>query len=89
MQVLSTSQGKNQQGDRFKCRTVHIGLGELYAVGHAGGAATGKARHLYRIDVTDLRPGDTVLILGTDEGNDSLSGLGFDRGFLACWHTPA
>jgi hypothetical protein len=62
-------------------RTVHIGLGELYVIGQAGGAAVGKARRLYRISAADLQPGDTVLILGVDEGRDSLRASALIAGF--------
>jgi hypothetical protein len=63
-------------------RTVHIGLGELYAIGQPKGiAAGGKARRLYRIDAADLRPGDSVLILGVDEGRDSLRASALITGF--------
>ncbi len=53
-------------------RTVHVGLGELYAIGRAKGAAAGEVHRLYRIDAADLQPGDTVLILGINEGPDSV-----------------
>jgi hypothetical protein len=62
-------------------KTVHIGLGELYAIGQKGGAAASEARSLYRIDAADLRPGDTVLILGVDEGHDSLRACALIAGF--------
>ncbi len=62
-------------------RIVHIGLGELYAIGQPGGAAAGKARRLYRISAADLQPGDTVLILGVDEGRDSLRACTLIAGF--------
>jgi hypothetical protein len=63
-------------------RTVHIGLGELYAIGQQKGVpAGGKARRLYRIDAADLRPGDSVLILGVDEGRDSLRASALITGF--------
>ena len=63
-------------GDR---RTVHIGLGELYTIGKKGAdAATAR---LYRIDAADLQPGDTVLILGIDDGPDSLRASAVIAGF--------
>ena len=63
-------------------RTVHIGLGDFYGVGtvESGGAAS-KAHRLYRIDAADLRPGDTVLILGVDEERDSLRACALIAGF--------
>jgi hypothetical protein len=61
-------------------RTVHINLGELYAIGRAG-AAAGQARRLYRISAADLQPGDTVLILGIDERTDSLRASALIAGF--------
>jgi hypothetical protein len=60
-------------------RTVHISPGELFAVGQAG--AAGKGRHLYRIAAADLHPGDTVLILGIDQGPDLLSACALIAGF--------
>jgi hypothetical protein len=63
-------------------RTVHIGLGEFYAVGTVGSkAAPSQARRLYRMDAADVRPGDTVLLLGVDEGGDSLRALALIAGF--------
>lgn len=63
-------------------RTVHLGLGEFYAVGTVGSdAAAGKTRRLHRIDAADLQPGDTVLILGFDEGRDSLRACALIAGF--------
>jgi hypothetical protein len=62
-------------------RTVHIDPGELYAIGQQGGVAAGKARLLYRIAAADLQPGDTVLILGVDEGHDSLRACALIAGF--------
>jgi hypothetical protein len=60
-------------------RTVHISPGELFAIGQAGPA--GKDRRLYRIAAADLHPGDTVLILGINEGQDSLSACALIAGF--------
>jgi hypothetical protein len=60
-------------------RTVHISPGELFAIGQAG--AAGKVRRLYRIAAADLHPGDTVLILGMNEGPDSLSACALIAGF--------
>ena len=62
-------------------RTVHIGLGELYAIGQQRVAAIGKTRRLYRMSAADLQPGDTVLILGIDEGRGSLRGCALITGF--------
>jgi hypothetical protein len=62
-------------------RTVNISPGELYAIGQAGGAAAGQTRGLYRISAADLQPGDTVLILGIDEGKDSLRACALIAGF--------
>jgi hypothetical protein len=62
-------------------RTVNISPGELYAIGPAGGAAGGQTRQLYRISAADLQPGDTVLILGIDEGKDSLRARALIAGF--------
>ena len=62
-------------------RTVHIDLGELYAIGQAGGATAGDARRLYQISAADLQPGDTVLILGIEEGTDSLRACALIAGF--------
>jgi len=63
-------------------RTVHIAPGEFYAIGREGGAATGKARRLYRMSVADLQRGDTVLILGIDQGDGSLHACALIAGFL-------
>jgi hypothetical protein len=60
-------------------RAVHISPGELFAIGQAG--AAGKVRQLYRIAAADLHPGDTVLILGVNEGPDSLSACALIAGF--------
>ena len=62
-------------------RTVHIGLGEFYAVGTVGSGGADKAHRLYRMDAADLRPGNTVLLLGVDEGDDSLRALALIAGF--------
>jgi hypothetical protein len=63
-------------------RTVHTGLGEFYAVGNVGSdAAARQAHRLYRMDASDLRPGDTVLILGVDDGGDSLRAYALIAGF--------
>jgi hypothetical protein len=62
-------------------RTVHIAFGEFYAIGRAGGASTGKARRLYRMSVADLQRGDTVLILGIDQGDGSLHACALIAGF--------
>jgi hypothetical protein len=62
-------------------KTVHISFGELYAVGREGSTAAGKARRLYRIDAADLQPGDTVLILGINEGSDSVRAGALIAGF--------
>jgi hypothetical protein len=62
-------------------RTVHIGLGEFYAVGTVGSSGADKAHRLYRMNAADLRPGNTVLLLGVDEGNDSLRALALIAGF--------
>jgi hypothetical protein len=63
-------------------RIVHTGLGEFYAVGKVGSDAAGpKVHRLYRMDAADLRPGDTVLILGVDEGGDSLRAFALIAGF--------
>jgi len=62
-------------------RTVNISPGELYAIAQAGGAAAGQARGLYRVSAADLQPGDTVLILGVDEGKGSLSAYALIAGF--------
>jgi len=63
-------------------RTVHTGLGEFYAVGTVGsGAAAGGGHRLYRMDAADLRPGDTILILGVDDGDESLRALALIAGF--------
>ena len=67
-----------QSGNR---RTVHISPGELYAIGQAQGAAAGQARLLRRIDPSDLQPGNTVLILGIDDGQDSLRACALIAGF--------
>jgi len=56
-------------------RTVHIGLGELYAIG-----ANGDGRRLFRIDAADLQPGDTVLMLGIGDG-DSVRAWALIAGF--------
>jgi hypothetical protein len=64
-----------------KMRTVHIAFGEFYAIGRAGGASTGKARRLYRMSVADLQRGDTVLILGIDQGDGSLHACALIAGF--------
>jgi hypothetical protein len=60
---------------------VHIDLGELYAIGQAGGATAGETRRLYQISAADLQPGDTVLILGIEEGTDSLRACALIAGF--------
>jgi hypothetical protein len=60
-------------------RTAHISPGELFAIGQEG--AGGKFRRLYRIAAADLHPGDTVLILGINEGQDSLSACALIAGF--------
>ncbi len=60
-------------------RTVHISPGELFAIGQTD--AAGKARRLYRIAAADLHPRDTVLILGINEGQDSLSACALIAGF--------
>ena len=62
-------------------RTVHIAFGEFYAIGRAAGASTGKARRLYRMSVADLQRGDTVLILGIDQGDGSLHACALIAGF--------
>jgi hypothetical protein len=62
-------------------RTVHIELGNLYAVARAGGVAPGDARRLYRISAADLQPGDTVLILGINQAPDSLRASALIAGF--------
>jgi hypothetical protein len=63
-------------------RTVHTGLGEFYAVGKVErDTAASKAHRLYRMDAADLRPGDTILILGVDQGGDSLRALALIAGF--------
>jgi hypothetical protein len=64
-----------------KMRTVHIAFGEFYAIGRAGGASTGKGRRLYRMSVADLQRGDTVLILGIDQGDGSLHACALIAGF--------
>ena len=64
-----------------KMRTVHIAFGEFYAIGRAGGASTGKGRRLYRMSVADLQRGDTVLILGVDQGDGSLHACALIAGF--------
>src|SRR5712671_1996821 len=62
-------------------RTVHVGLEELYTIGRAEGATAGMARRLYRISAGDLQPGDTVLILGMNEGQDLLRACALITGF--------
>jgi hypothetical protein len=62
-------------------RTVHIAFGEFYAIGRAGGASTGKSRRLYGMSVADLQRGDTVLILGIDQGDGSLHACALIAGF--------
>jgi hypothetical protein len=69
-------------------RKAHIPLGVLYSVGQAGGAA-GKTRDLYRMSAADLQPGDTVLILGTTEGRDSLRACALVAGFSPSGVLPA
>jgi hypothetical protein len=61
-------------------RTAHIPLGMLYSVGPTG-VATGKPRGLYRISAADLQPGGAVLILGVNEGRDSLRACALVAGF--------
>jgi hypothetical protein len=61
-------------------RTAHIPLGELYSVGH-GGSTTGKITGLYRMSAADLQPGDTVLIVGTNAGRDSVRACALVAGF--------
>jgi hypothetical protein len=61
-------------------RTVHVGLGELYAIRRAGVAAAGEAHRLHRIEAADLQPGDTVLILGINEGPDSVRAIALIAG---------
>jgi hypothetical protein len=63
-------------------RTVHVAPGEFYAIGRERGAATGKARRLYQMSVADLQWGDTVLILGIDQGDGSLRACALIAGFL-------
>ena len=62
-------------------RTVNISPEEFYAIGQAGGAAADQTRKLYRISAADLRAGDTVLILGIEEGKDSLRACALIAGF--------
>jgi hypothetical protein len=62
-------------------RTVHVALGELYAVGRAKGAVAGNAPRLYPIDAADLQPGDTVLILGIGDRRDSIEASALIAGF--------
>jgi hypothetical protein len=63
-------------------RIVHTGLGEIYTVGKVtSDAASRNTQRLYRTDAADLRPGDTILILGVDEGSDSLRALALIAGF--------
>ena len=64
-------------------RTVHVLLEDLYTVGRAGGAPTSDAGRLYRIGAADLLPGDTVLILGINEGRDSIRAWALIAGFSA------
>jgi hypothetical protein len=72
-------------GDR---RTVRVGLDDLYTVGLAGGVTTGGARRLYRSGAADLLPGDTVLILGINEGRDSIRACALITGFSALGVLP-
>jgi hypothetical protein len=72
-------------GDR---RTVRVGLEDLYTVGRTGGAATGDARRLYRSGAADLLPGDTVLVLGINEGRDSIRACALITGFSALGVLP-
>jgi len=72
-------------GDR---RTVRVGLEDLYTVGLAGGATTGGARRLYRSGAADLLPGDTVLVLGINEGRDSIRACALITGFSALGVLP-
>jgi hypothetical protein len=62
-------------------RTVHIAFGEFYAIGRVAGASPGKSRRLYRMSVADLQRGDTVLILGSDQGDGSLHACALIAGF--------
>ena len=64
-----------------KMRTVHIAFGEFYAIGRAERASPGNARRLYRMSVADLQQGDTVLILGIDQGDGSLHACALIAGF--------
>jgi hypothetical protein len=61
-------------------RIVHIAPGEFYVIGRAGGTGNGK-RRLYQMSVADLQRGDTVLILGIDQGDGSLRACAMIAGF--------
>jgi hypothetical protein len=64
-----------------KSRTVHIAPGEFYAIGRGERAAAGHSRRLYQMSVADLQQGDTVLILGIDQGDGSLRACALIAGF--------
>jgi hypothetical protein len=69
-------------------RMVHVLSENLYTVGRAGSAATGDAGRLYRIGAADLLPGDTVLILGINDGQDSIRACALITGFSALGILP-
>ena len=73
-----------RSGDR---RRVRVDLANLYTVGRARGPETGDAR-LYRIGPADLLPRDTVLILGINEGRDSIRACALITGFSASGVLP-
>ncbi len=64
-------------------RTFHIGPGELYAIEQAEAPAGGRTSGLHRIDAGDLQPGDTVLILGINDEQNSLRAGAVIVGFSA------
>jgi len=72
-------------------RTVHVRSGDLYTINPTSGASSNQTRQLYPIEAADLQPGDTALVFGVEQAQDSVGACALIVGFSpagCCLRTP-